>query len=108
MNLLTGQAKQDFEKWLTENNHTPWTVFFDSLPDTVKNAYYVEFFDLQGIHIRTWCVIVPHEENKIKWNYDIFNYEDFSENTFTRIESTIQSIISANNLYNEIYTNNNG
>ena len=55
--ILTEKAKQDFEKWLSNNypelfnDFTAGYILFDTLNNTCNNAFIIEWFDSVGIEI---------------------------------------------------------
>lgn len=97
MSILTGKAKDDFEKWLNEGNHTPWIAFFYNLPETVMNAYYVEWFDSMGIYILITEYDGEHLWADINGRFRL----GYAIQKPTRQEATKAAILTCNDLYNE-------
>lgn len=117
--ILTGKAKQDFEKGIIEILKQKYNEKIDdnkraidwiyNSNDLILLAHIIEWFDSVGIIIHTSYDIVDK-----KWGYEIFN--DFvynnDEDSFdipmihnvflNRKEATKQSIIKANEIYNNL------
>ena len=108
MELLTGKCKEDFEKWFYANevhldicelefNYQKSTVLdvFQSLPLSMQYGVLVDFFDSVGISI----------EIQYMYNYYealiFYNEWHHVEESINRIESRIEAIKKANQLYNE-------
>lgn len=99
--MLTGICKQDFEEYLKNNDHTPWLVFFDGIPDTVKNAYMIEWFDSVAVYISIEPNFHIFEKGNpfscFRFFIDMIHYGQAD----TRQEATKSAIEKANELYNE-------
>ncbi|WP_312312173.1 hypothetical protein [Empedobacter brevis] len=95
---LTGKAKEDFKKWFIETKDL-YDSFENELrlmSDTCLNAHIIEWFDSVGIFVNTVRL-------EGVWNYSFrFKHNRYQEYNFnTRQEATEQSIIKANDIYNE-------
>ena len=123
--ILTDRTKADFEHFIYTNydncqikpeEEIYWQHFsneltlfdiYEKLPNVIKNALIIEFFDSVGIILHTSYDIVDK-----KWGYEIFNSflykkeeDNFNipmiHNVFkTRQEAIKQAIIKANEIYN--------
>jgi hypothetical protein len=114
--ILTDKAKQEFEKWLKQqqniifNKYTKAFVFmgklvFYDLPETVQFLYISEWFDTIGITVD----IIPRmsDENKIVFEPNTFclKHEIVTEDFIrfeTRQEAVYEAIKKANEIYNSI------
>lgn len=112
--ILTGIAKEKFEKWYFENHCSSNIKFEDLLPHhiydvfgwlykqslTIQNAFVIDWFDSAGIYIYLETATYVLKPN---FRYKIITDDDtiigFKENS--RQEATIQAIKKANDLYNE-------
>lgn len=92
--ILTGQAKEDFIQYLENGNHTPWLVFFESLPEIVRNAYIIEWFDDENININT----TPFDYQVIHDNKEYNSYKNVVDHDRTEVQRL--AIIIANKIYN--------
>lgn len=99
--MLTGRCKQDFELWIETNNHTPWLVFFEGLPDTVKSAYIIEWFDNVGIYMSIEPNFSIFEQGNPFSCFRFFIDMIYYGQADTRQEATKAAIEKANELYNE-------
>lgn len=96
--MLTDKALTDFNKWLENGNHTPWVVFFDNLPDTVKNAYYIEWFDTVGVYVGIVPISIPAPDGTSA--FDVFIDFEIRSIECSRFKATKQALIMANGIYN--------
>lgn len=97
--MLTDKAKIDFENYLQNNDHTPWIVFFDTLPDVVKNSYIIEWLDSVGIF-----VFAEFQEHLLQFTgkvKDTVSKNRVDINLYSNRDGALkQSILVANDLYN--------
>lgn len=109
---LTGQCKQDFEKWYinkawisNQNISTNYTERlglykmnnFEQLPPSMQYGILVDFFDSVEIFISIDAYISKKE---IYFQYDI-NYITANKRFKTRQEAREQAITKANEVYNK-------
>ena len=102
--ILTGQCKEDFDKWFMKNKpeatarlYCPRIKIFEVLPLSMQYGVYVDLLDSVGIiiNIRSnydiWFNIIWHEEI------------DAGDDSFfdTRLQARKAAIEKANDLYNE-------
>ena len=100
---LTEKAKQDFEKWLSNNypelfnDFTVGYILFDTLNNTCNNALIIEWFDSVGIYI---CI----EPKRIidSWIFDVLINEGVDSVWSNRQEATTKAIEKANTIYNNL------
>lgn len=101
--MLTGKAKEDFEKWYYTNYHRSVNygvikedevyAFFNTLHKTFKNALLVDFFDTVDIYV-----------NALRYNktyFQPFCNHLLHEKYETRSEALKQAFTQANKIYNE-------
>jgi hypothetical protein len=103
-NLLTGKAKEDFEKWLHKENqikfdnfYTVYNIeFFKELPFSMQYGVIVDWFDSVGIEIHIKPIAVGYEFilKYEKKNVDWWVFEK------TRNEARIKAIEKACEIYN--------
>lgn len=123
MNLLTGKAKQDFEQWLKGNcetygesmsmgfgcgcgNNFDYDDIYNELPEFAQASFISEWLD--SIDLR---IIINCQYRKDQWHCDIYTKDKKHSIMLvcqSRSEAIKVAILTANKLYNEIYTNNNG
>ena len=113
---LTGQAKEDFEKWLDsikevviKNTSTLCATFpynFYQLSPSMKYGVYVDWLDSVGVKV----VIKSHWMDidtelfyfLIRWDKGFSNHHSESSNP-TRNEARTAAIEKANEIYNNIH-----
>jgi len=111
--MLTGKAKEDFNKWFIKHSNDFGTVItassyggewlidleelYDELPENLQNTIIIEWFDSVGIYINP-TLRMPKEVNK--WAF-IVDFELHENSLFkTRQQATEEAIKKANELYN--------
>lgn len=128
--ILTGKAKEDFEKWYFENQCQSNISFEELMPhhkldiygwlysqsDTMVNAFVIDWLDTVGFHVMVEPhigggadvyfakVIYRRADNFIDTWVDIQNdaYSDPDDNHFSsRQEATKAAIEKANSIYNQ-------
>lgn len=103
--MLTGKAKEDFNKYLGEPFHF---INFDNIPDFVKFSYLMHWFDHVGIFIivkrfvmslefKEWYFIITDKRGMHLNNH--VSKESRIEND-SRTEIMINAIKKANEIYN--------
>ena len=101
--ILTGETKEDFERWLHSNDvlikegiydDTYLTDVFEELPLNLQYASIIEWFDSVGIYITSDYL----ELNKGFYS-EILN-ENFEIVKPTRQEALTEAIKKANEIYN--------
>ena len=111
--ILTGKAKEDFEKWLTKGMssfaHDMEIEFFNQKSSVEKYALIIEWFDGVGVYIFIKRFITPLGE--IEWYFIITNESGCHLNNHVSKESRIKvdsrqiatrhAIIKANEIYND-------
>ena len=105
--ILTGETKEDFERWLHSNDvlikegiydDTYLTDVFEKLPLNLQYASIIEWFDSVGIYVnssgltlsKTFISDVSVDDN-CEYNYDGFRI---------RQEALTEAIKKANEIYN--------
>ena len=97
--ILTGKAKDDFEKWYIKKDvsedefYNIWEEW-SSLSTSCKNAFYIDFFDSIGIYITS-----DYFELNKGFYSEILN-ENFAIVKPTRQEALTEAIKKANEIYN--------
>lgn len=98
--MLTGKAKEDFERWYSDTDseikHSLQKSLFYSKAYIERYAYYLEWLDSVGIRLHVWPV--PHKDGFIWDGYINMDIQSFWE---TRQEATKELILKANKIYNE-------
>lgn len=103
---LTGQCKEDFEKWYTDDCNRESMCYFElvdepyeergfySMSDSMQYGVYVDFFDSVGVYI---C------DFKSKEGYGHYRYGEnyMKESIETRQEARAKVIEKANEIYNQ-------
>lgn len=93
---LTGQAKEDFEKWYKveyDKSNLPYIDGFNITPLSIRYGVYVDWFDSVGIKIH----VIPYNNGR----FFIHVLSDSSgESTETRNEARTKAIEKANEIYN--------
>jgi hypothetical protein len=103
--MLTGKAKEDFEKWYDSNkaNESAGSVtinsFYSQLPPSMQYGVYVDFFDEKGVFI----------EIQKEWNfweyfvncYPYGYYESDLNSCKTIAEARQKAVEKANKIYNK-------
>ena len=98
---LTEKAKEDFEKWYNhkdkENSSLPSMIeWFYVYPDSMQYGVIVDWFDSVEIYIEVLSMDLGKEF------YWIINDDEMTDgNEDTRPEARTQTIIKANEIYNE-------
>ena len=101
--ILTGETKEDFERWLHSNDvlikdgiydDTYLTDVFDKLPLNLQYASIIEWFDSVGIYITS-----DYFELNKGFYSDILN-SNFAIVKPTRQEALTEAIKKANEIYN--------
>ena len=101
--ILTGKAKEDFEKWLYSNDvlikdgiydDTYLIEVFEELPLSLQYAFIIEWFDSIGIYITS-----DYFELNKGFYSEILN-ENFAIVKPTRQEALTEAIKKANEIYN--------
>lgn len=110
--LLTGKCADRFKEWVENSNHTPWVVFFYSLPPLVQYAYCAEWFRGEQIYIDVLtdattypkfaysvkCFIGnPNNLSEKEWGWELYSSE-LLERSYT--EALKAAIEKGNDLYN--------
>lgn len=114
---LTGKCKEDFEKWLIDNDQYGGVVVFSDrqvlseedyvvllydMHESMQYGVYVDFFDSVGI----FCEDRRYTDINMAWvvKYPNFNgiQDRFDGLTKTRQESRQAAIEKANELYNTV------
>ena len=117
--ILIGKCKKDFELYLSQEygkfetttfqecaSAPQYPIFLDeiNLPESIKNALIIEFFDSVGIYIEI-RINNNNPLNKGFHGYVIKSINGYYKCTTipveTREEATNQAIIKANEIYNE-------
>ncbi|ASK29706.1 hypothetical protein CEY12_06130 [Chryseobacterium sp. T16E-39] len=111
--MLTGKAKEDFEKWyipLIRKREDIQDRYWDEnllsmiyrSGDIVLNAFFLEWFDSVGIYIQNWCssagIDRPEFDSEVFYKKKQHTYNDFFK---TRQESLKWAIEKANEIYNQ-------
>ncbi len=97
--ILTGKAKDDFEKWYIKKDvsedefYNIWEEW-SSLSTSCKNAYQIAFFDSVGIYITS-----DYFELNKGFYSEVLN-SDFEIIKPTRQETLTEAIKKANEIYN--------
>ena len=97
--ILTGKAKDDFEKWYIKKDvsedefYNIWEEW-SSLSTSCKNAFYIDFFDSIEIYITS-----DYFELNKGFYSEILN-ENFEIVKPTRQEALTEAIKKANEIYN--------
>ena len=96
--MLTGKVKENFEKWLDNQNIAPYKVMFWDIPKIVQYAYIIEYFDSIG-----WVIDIKSKFGQRKqcerFMFHIKNYK--SQFLFnSRMEVKEQAIIKTDELLN--------
>ena len=113
--ILTGKAKEDFEKWLKKqsfsnfNNYTKYIIIhnkvYTDLNELFINALIIEWFDTVGIFILPelvnistmfFTITIFHNEYRTETGKTMTELSNFK----SRQEVTIEAIKKANELYN--------
>jgi len=103
MDLLTGKAKEDFEKWIEKEmfhfgfNLDQQRNSINDLSDLFLNALIIEWLDSVGINIILTC--------EFDYGYEILDkryevMEELKKWYDTRHEATTHAIKKANEIYN--------
>ena len=100
MEILTGNAKEDFGKWLEIQEVAPYRVMFDTIPDFIQIAYIVEWLDAERILYE-----VQYERNTNQFFGCVIDFKkgvrsDVTGNFHNRKDCHRESIIKANEIYN--------
>jgi hypothetical protein len=105
--MLTGKAKEDFEKWYDSNkaNESAGSVtinsFYGQLPPSMQYGVYVDFFDSVGIMIELRIEVTTLFYFSIDIYTDV-SYDSFcSDNFKTRAEARKKAVEKANEIYNK-------
>lgn len=118
--ILTGKAKEDFEKYnndiygTIDTAHSNECVEFKHLNPELQQSVIVDWFDSVGIYINVSPRYIGHD---LKYSlgdfYAVinfkdstptcsgFNYNNIDDSIYSRNEATKQVIIKANEIYNE-------
>lgn len=112
--ILTGKAKQDFEKWLRENKVYPYSHAGNRIDvwgiENITESFLIplikEWFDSVGIYIDTYSW---GENFPITFGGEIIEYKIGIVKTVdglkTRNEALKAAITNANTIYNDKHTN---
>ena len=112
--ILTGKAKEDFEKWLNKemyylgrHNFEDRDNNIEDLSDNFQNALIIEWFDSVGIKILPYCSVNGWYCELKDFNNNFFgHYKSYlickqdSKDFYSRQEATVQAIKKANEIYN--------
>lgn len=108
--ILTGKAKEDFEKWFSdysEKNHhlsgwRDYDQYIDEveLPETLQYAIIQEWFDSVGIYISPYTNGIVYEPG-VLWYYSLVTENYRSTYHLSRNEAVEAAITNANLIYNE-------
>jgi len=111
--ILTDKAKEDFLKWLKNNYDLliedcgGFSYFCNAQTKVSEYALIIEWLDSVGIIIQIDCGNLRHSDDKITWYQGGVLGHQFLQTTKTRSEATKQAIIKANEIYNNLNTNEN-
>lgn len=89
--MLTDTAKQDFLKWLNEQEVAPYDAMFDELPLNVKSFYIIEW--INSLQIKEYSIF----EYSFK---ELFNRKENNVSFFEVVNDAIQF---CNNYYNKCH-----
>jgi len=93
--MLSNKTSDLFAKWY-QNNPNALPGLFDELPELVRLAYYVAFFDEQAliIEVTKWSDLV--------WQYFLDDGEHYPDNRNfnTRHEALTEAVTKANGILN--------
>ena len=96
---LTGQCKQDFDRWLYTvyfKEYYQYQMIWQLMGESARNGVYLEWFDSVGIKIQ----VIPTMFIDV-WHSDLPSYtECLSENEESRNQATTEALIKANEIYN--------
>lgn len=105
MELLTGKALADFDKWVKEYevgfiDMEPSNIYvmYNDLNEAQQLPIIIEWLDSLGIYINTH---VQCDSTGVCYNFNIENYYQNYDYYASRLEATKQAIIHANKIYNE-------
>lgn len=106
--MLTGKAKEDFEKWLKKqsfvnfNKYTKKIIIdnkiYSELNERFVSTLIIEWFDSAGIYITTEIMA----KNIFSFRIDYDNIFDCEECFKTRQEAQVKAIEKANEIYNKL------
>lgn len=106
--ILTGKAKDDFNKWKIECKRlsSVEVLEFRFLSNVVQNSMIIEWLDSVGIYIEVACSPTL-EVGVIRCNFNSYVSGQIVINNHpfgwvnSRAETTEQAIITANEIYNQ-------
>lgn len=103
--MLTGKAKEDFEKWYKNTEiweYYQFDEFYEYLSDSMQYGVYVDWFDSVGIYLEVACMAEGWQSEV--WLREVdrvrLDYCNHIENG-TRHEARTKAIEKANEIYND-------
>ena len=97
---LTGKTKEDFEKWLYDNDIL---MGWYSLTESMQYGVYVDWFDSVGIDVELRSPIIGYTDFELEYRFYISRkgFDSFCSIYYkTRPEARTKAIDKANEIYN--------
>lgn len=89
--MLTGKAKKEFTKWLSQQEVAPYAVMFDELPKSVQITYIIDWLD--AVEMFFWV----YRSESGYWATSLEKKAKYSD----RQEALIDGIEIVNCIYND-------
>jgi len=94
--MITNKCKTDFEVWLKDQPLAPYPSMIWDVPEFVRNAFILQFFDSEGFFIDTFATY------ELNGNFDLWiNSSEKLLEFDTRVGAQQKGIEIANKMYND-------